>query len=106
MHKPQYGCPCTVPLTCPWPRDPNYSADAVAGDDTLADAVDAYKATWARTDAVVNAESTLDERCRGLGDDEPATNLRWVLIHLLEETARHAGHDDILRELIDGQTGR
>jgi hypothetical protein len=29
-----------------------------------------------------------------------------VLMHLLEETARHAGHADILRELIDGSTGR
>ena len=33
-------------------------------------------------------------------------NLRWVLMHLLEETARHAGHADILRELVDGETGR
>jgi hypothetical protein len=33
-------------------------------------------------------------------------SLRWVLMHLLEETARHAGHADILRELIDGSTGR
>jgi uncharacterized protein DUF664 len=33
-------------------------------------------------------------------------NLRWVLTHLLEETARHAGHADILAELIDGRTGR
>jgi hypothetical protein len=87
-------------------QDVTIPNDVVAGDDTLADAVETYKATWARTDAVVNAESTLDTRCRGLGDDEPATNLRWVLMHLLEETARHAGHADILRELIDGQTGR
>jgi uncharacterized damage-inducible protein DinB len=34
-----------------------------------------------------------------------AVSLRWVLIHMLEETARHAGHMDILRELIDGVTG-
>lgn len=32
-------------------------------------------------------------------------SLRWVLVHLIEETARHAGHADILRELTDGQTG-
>ena len=32
--------------------------------------------------------------------------VRWVLLHLIEETARHAGHADILRELIDGRTGR
>jgi hypothetical protein len=39
------------------------------------------------------------------GDHSPV-NLRWVLMHLLEETARRAGHADILRELIDGTTGR
>jgi len=36
----------------------------------------------------------------------PQVNLRWVLAHLLEETARHAGHADILGELIDGRSGR
>jgi Protein of unknown function (DUF664) len=35
-----------------------------------------------------------------------ADEARWVLMHLLEETARHAGHADVLRELIDGRTGR
>lgn len=32
-------------------------------------------------------------------------NLRWVLLHMIEETARHAGHADIIRESIDGSTG-
>ncbi len=32
-------------------------------------------------------------------------SMRWVLLHMIEETARHAGHMDILRELIDGATG-
>lgn len=32
-------------------------------------------------------------------------NLRWVLIHMIEETGRHAGHLDLLRELLDGSTG-
>ena len=34
-----------------------------------------------------------------------AVSLRWVLIHMIEETARHVGHMDVLRELIDGATG-
>jgi uncharacterized damage-inducible protein DinB len=34
-----------------------------------------------------------------------AVSLRWVLIHMVEEVARHAGHLDIVRELIDGVTG-
>jgi hypothetical protein len=80
-------------------------ADGALEDGTVAEAVAAYQATWAAADAVVAAASSLDEPCRGLDDDQP-TNLRWVLAHLLEETARHAGHADILRELIDGETGR
>jgi uncharacterized damage-inducible protein DinB len=74
--------------------------------DTLADAVEAYRATWVGTDAVIAAAPALDEPCHGLAEGEVPVNLRWVLMHLLEETARHAGHADILRELIDGQTGR
>jgi hypothetical protein len=71
---------------------------------TMAEAIDAYRATWTRVDAIV-ADADLDDVCRDLGEDAPV-NLRWVLMHLLEETARHAGHADILRELIDGETGR
>jgi len=49
------------------------------------------------------AEFGLDDTAphRGLGP----VSLRWIYIHLIEETARHAGHIDILRELIDGKTG-
>ena len=39
------------------------------------------------------------------GGDIPVT-LRWIVVHLIEELARHAGHADILRELVDGDTGR
>ncbi|MDX6318150.1 MAG: hypothetical protein QOD35_1550 [Nocardioidaceae bacterium] len=38
--------------------------------------------------------------------DEPITDLRWVVLHMIEETARHAGHLDAARELLDGTTGR
>jgi uncharacterized damage-inducible protein DinB len=79
--------------------------DAVQPRDTLVAAVDRYRATWTRVDAIVAAAPSLDDPCRRVGDEAPV-NLRWVLMHLLEETARHAGHADILRELIDGQTGR
>ncbi len=79
--------------------------DTVHPDDTLATAVELYRGTWARTDAIVAAAPTLDESCRDVGDEAPV-NLRWVLMHLLEETARHGGHADILRELVDGTTGR
>ena len=68
---------------------------------TLDAAISAYRDAWARVDTIVDTAG-LEDTCR-IG--EPA-NLRWVLTHLLAETARHAGHADILRELIDGQTGR
>jgi hypothetical protein len=78
-----------------------------AGDrsaPSLDRAIERYRSTWARVDEVV-AAADLDDVCQ---NDAvlPPVNLRWVLAHLLEETARHAGHADILRELIDGETGR
>jgi uncharacterized damage-inducible protein DinB len=73
--------------------------------DTVTSAIAAYRASWRRVDAII-ADRSLDELCHGLGDDEQPASLRWVLMHLLEETARHAGHADILRELLDGSTGR
>jgi hypothetical protein len=78
--------------------------DAVGPDDSLSTAVDEYRTTWALVDFVVAAAS-LDDRCPAVSGSD-VVNLRWVLTHLLEETARHAGHADILRERIDGQTGR
>jgi hypothetical protein len=78
--------------------------DVVREGDTVAAAIDSYRQTWLRVDTIV-ATASLDDLCRGLGDQE-SLNLRWVMMHLLEETARHAGHADILRELIDGTTGR
>ena len=80
--------------------------DSIAPADTLPAAVAHYRATWSRVDAVIAAAPSLDARCARPEEGQPAVNLRWILMHLLEETARHAGHADILRELIDGETGR
>jgi hypothetical protein len=86
-------------------RDEPIPDDAVQPGDRLADAVAAYRGTWDVVDEIVASALSLDVLCRDPGEDGPV-NLRWVLAHLLEETARHAGHADILREMIDGQTGR
>lgn len=79
-------------------------SDSVSDDDSIAAAIDAYRATWAAVDAIV-AEAPLDQMCRQT-DGGSSVSLRWVLMHVLEETARHAGHADILREMIDQTTGR
>jgi hypothetical protein len=76
----------------------------VHDDDTVRAAVELYRSTWERVDGIV-ASASLDDRCVA-APSFPPINLRWVLVHLIEETARHAGHADILRELVDGQTGR
>jgi len=73
-------------------------------NDTVVSAIELYRSTWSRVDPIVAAAS-LDDLARN-APDYPPVNVRWVLAHVLEETARHAGHADILRELIDGQIGR
>ena len=85
-------------------RDDALPDDTVLPGDTILAAIGGYRAAWAATGSLIRAAS-LDEPCR-LAPGETPVNLRWVLMHLLEETARHAGHADILRELIDGSTGR
>ena len=53
------------------------------------------------------ASMDLDTESRGaLSWRQKPVTLRWVLFHLIEETARHNGHIDILREMADGVTGR
>jgi len=81
---------------------------AIPLDVPSGDVIGAYEAACARSRAVVDA-ADLDEVARGtIGNRRgPASvfNLRWVLTHMIEETARHNGHADILREQIDGATG-
>jgi uncharacterized damage-inducible protein DinB len=67
---------------------------------TVADAVARYRDRGAATARTVLTLS-VTEPCR----DGSGRDLRWVLLHLIEETARHAGHADATRELLDGTTG-
>jgi Protein of unknown function (DUF664) len=90
--------------TEPLPVDPD-DPDAdlrVEPDETTADIVEFYRRARAAADAVILELDVDDVGTAWFGDP---VSLRWVLIHMIEETARHAGHLDILRELIDGATG-
>jgi uncharacterized damage-inducible protein DinB len=63
-------------------------------------------ALYARARAAANrAIDELDLEATGTAWFGDPVSLRWVLIHMVEETARHAGHVDIVRELIDGMVG-
>jgi len=81
------------------PADP-YPTDS----DTIPAVLAAYRAAVVQANAAI-AAGDLDQRAVRSRTAEPPT-LRWILIHMIEETARHAGHADILREQIDGAVGR
>lgn len=73
-----------------------------APHETTADILDYYRRARAAADRVIDELGVDDLGTAWFGD---AVSMRWVLIHMIEETARHAGHMDIVRELIDGMTG-
>lgn len=77
----------------------------VPSDRTSAQVLDAYRAAAAESDAAIRAAGDPDALAVRPVDGERLT-VRWVLAHMTSETARHAGHADILREQIDGTTGR
>jgi hypothetical protein len=70
--------------------------------ETTADVLAFYGRARAAADRAIDEVGLEETGMAWFG--EPVT-MRWVLIHMVEETARHAGHADILRELIDGMTG-
>jgi uncharacterized damage-inducible protein DinB len=93
-------------IDAPWTDDDPDREFRIAVDVPLAQLLAEYRAACARHRDMVAA---LDLDTPSLGDlgwrTEPVT-LRWILFHLTEETARHNGHIDILRELADGTRGR
>jgi uncharacterized damage-inducible protein DinB len=98
----------------PFPQESPFNApDAEPNVDMWATAeesreaiVELYRTVWAHGDATIEA---LDLDAPGLVpwwlEDRRETSLRTVLVHVIAETNRHAGHADIVRELIDGSVG-
>jgi uncharacterized damage-inducible protein DinB len=85
--------------------DDNSAEFAVGPDDTIESVVAFYRAEIEEARRLVAAAPSLDAlsaRETAFGDH---VSLRWILVHMLEETARHAGHLDLMRERIDGRTG-
>ena len=74
----------------------------VRPEETTADILAFYGRARAAADQAIDELDVEDTGTAWFGE---AVSLRWVLIHMVEETARHAGHADILRELIDGMAG-
>ena len=74
----------------------------VRPEETTEDILAFYGRARAAADQAIDELDVEDTGTAWFGE---AVTMRWVLIHMIEETARHAGHVDILRELIDGMAG-
>jgi uncharacterized damage-inducible protein DinB len=91
------------PMPGVWPvedREPEYRVD---DHDSVESVLGFYEAMVAESRSITTEVASADAACR-----YPETahwSLRWILLHMIEETARHAGHADIIRESIDGATG-
>lgn len=74
--------------------------------DTPESVVAGYQTACRRNNEIVDACDDLDQLAERSGTRPVHLSMRWILVHMIEETARHAGHADILREQIDGTVGR
>ncbi|ADD40148.1 DinB family protein [Stackebrandtia nassauensis] len=91
----------------PWDDDPD-DVDAemtLALRTPLATLLSDYEQQCERYNKLI-ADHDLDERSRNPHPGRQPVTLRWILLHLVEEISRHNGHMDIVREIVDGQTGR
>jgi len=87
-------------LSYDWTEDEPDGELHVPPDVMMADLLAAYAAEARRCDLVVNGAPSLDVVSARRG-----FSLRWILLHLIEETGRHLGHLDLLREQADGSVG-
>jgi uncharacterized damage-inducible protein DinB len=89
----------------PWKEGGHPDAEMFVDDVPLAQLLDEYDAECKRSSDIV-AGFELDEVERAVGlRDNGAASTRYILCHLIEETARHLGHLDVIREILDGATG-
>jgi uncharacterized damage-inducible protein DinB len=88
----------------PWTDDDPDADWRIEPGDATRDVIDLYLAECERGRKIV-AESSPEQLSARSSRTQERITLRWIVTHMIEETGRHAGHADILRELIDGQTG-
>jgi hypothetical protein len=90
-----------------WDADRDWDWHSAA-EDTPEQLRALWQDTVARSRSLVSealADGGLDQLSRRTWPDGEAPSLRWILVHMVEEYARHNGHADLLRESVDGLTG-
>ncbi len=85
-----------------WSADDPDAEWRVTEEDTIESVTAAYAEEVALSDAIIERQDDLGREVEARGR---VFAVRWILMHLIEEIARHAGHADIIREIIDGETG-
>jgi uncharacterized damage-inducible protein DinB len=93
-------------IDAPWTEDDPDREFRIATGIPLAQLLAEHRAACARHTHLVSALDLDTPSAGDLGWRTDPVTLRWILLHLTEETARHNGHIDILRELADGTRGR
>jgi uncharacterized damage-inducible protein DinB len=83
----------------------NSAEFALGTDDTVESILAFYRTEIAHSRRIVAQVPSLDALSARATTFHDHVSLRWILVHMLEETARHAGHLDLMREAIDGKTG-
>lgn len=94
------GRPAEGPQFDDGPED----ADMRVGGIPFAQLLEEYDRQCAVSNEIIAAHA-LDDSGRHPGYRAGEVNLRWMMLHMIEETARHAGHADAIRELLDGEKG-
>jgi uncharacterized damage-inducible protein DinB len=74
-------------------------------EETVESVVAGYHEECAHSRRITDATPSLDDLSARTDEIFGHVSLRWILMHMLEETARHAGHLDLMRETLDGRTG-
>lgn len=87
----------------PWSDDDPDADFRVEAEESIADIVTLYEVAVADSNEIIDS-ADLDDLA-AVSRDGVSRSLRWIVGHMVEETARHAGHADIVRELIDDNTG-
>ena len=89
-----------------WAADPDWEWHS-ARDDTPEELLGQWRTSLRRARAALDdvIADGLDQPTRRSFRDGQTPSVRWVLVHLVEEYARHAGHADLIRESVDGLTG-
>jgi hypothetical protein len=95
------GVPMPAPWDAPGADDPD-QAMRLASDDTVAGIVRLYSSACSRSRSALARCRSLDHVAAVPSFGTGPVNLRWILVHMIDETARHAGHLDLLRDCLTG----